>query len=640
MPYIGVSPQFGVRRKHTYTATAGQTSFSGAGSEGATLSYTDSNFVDVYQNGVKLGDADYTSTSGTAIVLAQGASVDDLVEIIVFDAFSAADTVSKADGGQFDGNVTMGGTLAVTGTTAFTGSVSGLDVNGTEIILDADADTSITSDTDDQIDFKCGGVDRVIIGADGSFTSQPASGGTIVFNEASNDVDFRVESNGNANMLFVDANNDRVGIGTDSPLFQLQNEGKSYFKDHVFIAGGLSKMFSSDSSNNPLIFGINEVEKARISSAGDVLIGRTSVLTDFGDGRTSLVLQGTGSQDYATIQIGNNGTASNTQILGILAFYDGTSNNARVQAQRADAADSADLLFSTRPNGGSLTERMRIISNGFVKHGNTGSYRGATNTFHEFVSSVNNVNLVIDSTNASLSADIVNIIATRASSGGNWVFLSCFSSNAADREFRIDSDGTTHADGSYSSSGGDYAEMFEWSDGNTSNEDRVGKTVVLEGNQIRLSNSDDARSSIIGVVSARPIVLGDAHSERWSEKFEKDVYGRYVFEEYTQTEWTEKDENGEKTLKNFQTDQIPSDETVPSDAIVTSTEDDGKTPLMRRKLNTDFDPSQTYIPREKRKEFSPIGLVGKLKVNVGQTIGDRWIKMREISDTVHEYLVR
>jgi hypothetical protein len=115
MPYIGVSPQFGVRRKHTYTATTGQTSFSGAGAEGTSLSYKDSNFVDVYQNGVKLGDADYTSTSGTAIVLAQGASVDDLVEIIVFDAFSAADTVSKADGGTFDGNVTMAGTLDVTG---------------------------------------------------------------------------------------------------------------------------------------------------------------------------------------------------------------------------------------------------------------------------------------------------------------------------------------------------------------------------------------------------------------------------------------------------------------------------------------------------------------------------------------------
>jgi len=123
MPYIGVSPQFGVRRKHTYTATAGQTSFSGAGSEGATLSYTDSNFVDVYQNGVKLGDADYTSTSGTAIVLAQGASVDDLVEIIVFDAFSISDTVSKSDGGTFDGNVTMAGTLGVTGTQTNNGNL-------------------------------------------------------------------------------------------------------------------------------------------------------------------------------------------------------------------------------------------------------------------------------------------------------------------------------------------------------------------------------------------------------------------------------------------------------------------------------------------------------------------------------------
>ena len=117
MAYIGVSPSNGVRRVHTYTATASQTTFSGAGAEGTSLSYKDSNFVDVYQNGIKLGDADYTSTSGTSIVLAQGASVDDLVVVVVFDVFSVADTVSKADGGTFDGNVTMAGTLGVTGET-------------------------------------------------------------------------------------------------------------------------------------------------------------------------------------------------------------------------------------------------------------------------------------------------------------------------------------------------------------------------------------------------------------------------------------------------------------------------------------------------------------------------------------------
>ena len=124
MAYIGVSPSNGVRRVHTYTATASQTTFSGAGAEGTSLSYKDSNFVDVYQNGIKLGDADYTSTSGTSIVLAQGASVDDLVVVVVFDVFSVADTVSKADGGTFDGNVTMGGTLGVTGATTLSSTLA------------------------------------------------------------------------------------------------------------------------------------------------------------------------------------------------------------------------------------------------------------------------------------------------------------------------------------------------------------------------------------------------------------------------------------------------------------------------------------------------------------------------------------
>jgi len=44
--------------------------------------------------------------------------------------------------------------------------------------------------------------------------------GEVVFNEASADVDFRVESNGNANMLFVDGGNDRIGIGTGTPQAQ------------------------------------------------------------------------------------------------------------------------------------------------------------------------------------------------------------------------------------------------------------------------------------------------------------------------------------------------------------------------------------------------------------------------------------
>ena len=124
MPYIGTSPSNGVRRVHTYTATEGQTTFSGSSNEGVTLSYVDTNYIDVYQNGVLLGTADYTSTSGTSVVLAQGASVSDIIVITVFDVFSVADTVSKASGGTFDGNVTMGGTLSVTGNQTNSGNIT------------------------------------------------------------------------------------------------------------------------------------------------------------------------------------------------------------------------------------------------------------------------------------------------------------------------------------------------------------------------------------------------------------------------------------------------------------------------------------------------------------------------------------
>jgi hypothetical protein len=37
------------------------------------------------------------------------------------------------------------------------------DFNGFEVVLDADADTSITADTDDQIDFRIGGTDIFVM---------------------------------------------------------------------------------------------------------------------------------------------------------------------------------------------------------------------------------------------------------------------------------------------------------------------------------------------------------------------------------------------------------------------------------------------------------------------------------------------
>ena len=116
MAYIGTSPSNGVRRRFVYEATASQTSFSGSDENGVTLTYVDSLYLDVYQNGIKLkaGD-DYTATTGTTVVLVQGASANDVVEMVAFDVFSVGDTVSAKDGGSFAGNVTMAGSFGVSG---------------------------------------------------------------------------------------------------------------------------------------------------------------------------------------------------------------------------------------------------------------------------------------------------------------------------------------------------------------------------------------------------------------------------------------------------------------------------------------------------------------------------------------------
>lgn len=98
MPYIGKAPQQGIRNRYIYQATAGQTSFSGSDANSLTLSYPDGEYVDVYQNGILLKPAtDYTSTSGTSVVLVTGASANDVVEIVVYDTFSIANSYTKSE---------------------------------------------------------------------------------------------------------------------------------------------------------------------------------------------------------------------------------------------------------------------------------------------------------------------------------------------------------------------------------------------------------------------------------------------------------------------------------------------------------------------------------------------------------------
>ncbi|BAQ86090.1 tail fiber [uncultured Mediterranean phage uvMED] len=78
----------GTANRFSYTATAGQTTFTGADANGNTLAY-DSGYVDIFLNGIKIVvGTDVTATSGTSVVLATGASVNDTLELIAYGTFT------------------------------------------------------------------------------------------------------------------------------------------------------------------------------------------------------------------------------------------------------------------------------------------------------------------------------------------------------------------------------------------------------------------------------------------------------------------------------------------------------------------------------------------------------------------------
>ena len=164
MPYIGKGANgFGIRERYRYSATGGQTDFTSTDLDSKTLQIDSGSLIDVYLNGVLLDTADYNTNTANQITLTSGATASDEVMIVVYDVFSLSDAMPKT-GGTFTGGIT-----GTTGT--FSGAVtanSTLDMNGTELILDADADTSITADTDDQIDFKVGGSDKMTLTSAGN----------------------------------------------------------------------------------------------------------------------------------------------------------------------------------------------------------------------------------------------------------------------------------------------------------------------------------------------------------------------------------------------------------------------------------------------------------------------------------------
>jgi hypothetical protein len=112
-----------------------------------------------------------------------------------------------------DGTAAMGGDVFFRQTNATSGTVLG----------------SVTADGDKgQFRLMDAGANQHIIEA----------ASTTVFNELGNDLDFRIESDNDQNLLFIAGGNDRIGIGTTTPEEKLDVEGNIELEGQIRIKGG------------------------------------------------------------------------------------------------------------------------------------------------------------------------------------------------------------------------------------------------------------------------------------------------------------------------------------------------------------------------------------------------------------------
>lgn len=154
---------------------------------------------------------------------------------------------------------------------------------------------------------------------------------------------------------------------------------------------------------------------------------------------------------------------------------------------------------------------------------------------------------------------------------------------AKSNAFRVETIGAVLSAGPFGTQGADYAEWFEWTDGNPNKEDRRGQFVTLDGHRIRLATAKD--SYILGVVSSNPAIIGNTQDDQWQGMFLRDIYGAPILEEVMEPAYTD-------------------DEGIEHPAQL----------VTRKKVNPDYDAEQVYIPRSDRPEWAAIGMMGQLVV--------------------------
>jgi len=378
-------------------------------------------------NGVRMAPADITATSGSSVVFADALASGDIVDIITYTAFDVVtNNASDLSSGTVPSARVAGAYTGITSVGTLTGTTISTADNTDQLILkstDADANVGpvlrLNRDSGSPADNDL--IGSIIFQADddgGNTTNlveiitqiEDASDGnesadlflktrrlgslvsrigmynsTTAINDDGADIDFRIESDNDANAFFVEGSTGHVGIGTSSPGQLLEINGASnpavLIKDTTNNC--ITYMFSQDSvatfgsaSAHPVVFNVSNGEKARIDTNGNVMFGSSSQLNSGkisvlfnGASQNGLIMKNTHSGGNHLEFINSSGNAIGTinQNSGSSVAYN-TSSDYRLKENVITDWDATTRLKQLKPSRFNFITDADTTVDGFLAH--------------------------------------------------------------------------------------------------------------------------------------------------------------------------------------------------------------------------------------------------------------------------------